>query len=308
MSKYVNIASVAFDQEHLSGHPDAGGLVLVETGHKLDALRGKGLDLVVLSEGIEAVAMKMGEAESVDQMGPWLDLYRSFAVSEKCQVVGSIKLVDKAGVHNSAVFMEPDGTIAGFFHKANLTLGELEMGLTPGGGAVCVDTRIGRLGGVICFDLNFEPLRKQYVAMKPDIIVFPSMFHGGLMQQMWAYECRSFFVSALPFHGGGILDPFGRPLALTDCYNTVARARVNLDRVMVHLDYNRDKFDKIERQYGAEVRIETPANFGSSLIYSQSEKRTALDIVAEHKLELLDDYFSRATAANAAKRERGKAG
>lgn len=302
MAKHVNIAALHFDQEYLAGQPGAGGQVLRETARKLDALKGTAVDLVVLSEGIEAVAQTMEQAESVENPGPWLELYRQFAMTEHCHVAGSIKLKDSTGTHNSIVLIDPDGSVAGSYHKSRLTIGELEMGLIPGPGAVCLDTGIGRLGVAICFDLNFDVLRRQYAAMKPDIIVFSSMFHGGLMQAMWAYECRAFLVSALSFHGGGILDPFGRPLALTDCYNPVARTRVNLDRIMVHLDYNRDRFPDIVKRYGAEVRIEIPPNIGSALIFSESGKRTALDIAGEFGLELLDDYFARAETANTARR------
>ena len=118
------------------------------------------------------------------------------------------------------------------------------------------------------------------------------------MQSAWAFECRSFFVSALPFIGGGILDPLGTPLSITDCYNKTARAQINLDSVVVHLDCNREKFIDIERKYGDKVRIQIPANIGPAIIYSNSKNRSAGDIVREFGLELLDDYFDRMRSAN----------
>ena len=118
------------------------------------------------------------------------------------------------------------------------------------------------------------------------------------MQQMWAYECRSFFASALPFHGGGIRDPFGTPLALTDCYTSVAKTTVNLDRAMAHLDFNREKFPEMEKKYIDEVVIDIPPNVGAALIYSLTDKRTAMDIVREFELELLDDYLARSIELN----------
>lgn len=297
MARFVDIASVLFEEEYLEEHPDAGDIVLRSTTENLDGLRGVGLDLVVLSEGIEAIGMKMEHAEEVDRPGPFLDLYMEFAAAEQCHVAGSVKLRQDAAVYNSVVFVGPNGDVQGAYHKTNLTIGELEEGLAPGHGAVVIDTAIGRLGGAICFDLNFEGLRKQYRELRPDIMVFPSMYHGGFMQQMWAYECGAFFVSALPFHGGGILDPLGTPLAFTHSTAKVARARVNLDRAVVHLDYNRDKFVAMTRRYGDEMKIDIPKSLGSALIYSQSQDRTAADIVREFELELLEDYFERAQRA-----------
>ncbi len=298
MSKYVKIASPLFDQEHLQNQTGARERVLKETERKLDDLKGYGLDLVVLSEGIEAVAQKLEDAEELEHPGPLLSIYIGFAASEKCHVAGSVKIREKGRIYNSIAFIAPSGKIMGAYHKTNLTIGELREGLSPGAGAICFDTEIGRIGGIICFDLNFENLRKQYADLKPDIIVFPSMHHGGLTQQIWPYECRSFFVSALPFHGGGILDPSGQAMSLTDCHKSVAMAKINLDRAIVHLDCNRDKFADIEKKYRDEVCIDIPLNIGTALLYSQSNKRTALDIVKEYGLELLDDYFKRSLDAN----------
>ncbi len=303
MAQFVKIASVLFRTRAQRCELDAHEIVLRETAETLRGLEGYGLDLVVFCEGVEAFGQTIRQAEEVDRPGAFLGLYRDFARRQRCHVAGSVKIREGGCVYNSIAFLDRDGIVRGCYHKVNLTAyGEIPAGLTSGSGPVVVETDIGRLGGIICFDLNFEEIRRQYRALRPDILCFASMYHGGLMQPLWAYECRAFLVSALPFIGGGILDPFGQPVALTDCYNSVAKATVNLDRAMVHLDLNREKFPDIERKYGERVRIDVPPNIGPALIYSQSPDRTAMDIVREFDLELLDDYFERSLAANAANR------
>jgi len=299
MAKFVNVAAVQFTKEYLTGQKNARALVLEDTAATLNNLRGLRLNLVVLSETIEALAQTIEESEEVRRPGALLSLYQEFAAAENCHVAGSVKLRDADGVHNSIVFIDPSGHVLGAYHKTFLTISEIEQGLKPGKGAVVVDSAIGRLGGAICFDLNFDELRQQYVKQQPDIITFASMYHGGLMQSAWAYSCRAFFAAALPFHGAGVFDPFGQPLAVTDCYSAVARTRINLDRVLVHLDYNREKFPAIMRRYHDEVRIDIPANIGAAAIYSQSVKRTAMEIAREFELQLLDDYFRDSAARNA---------
>ncbi len=298
MSRYLNIAGVEFASEYKRGASDAAETVLAELEEAFSRLRGYRLDLVVFSEGVEAIGQTVDTAESVDRPGPFLQKYQHFAREEQCHVAASLKIARNGHVYNSVAFIAPDGKIPGVYDKANLTYSEIDQGMTPGQGAVVVDTAIGKLGGAICFDLNFEWLRHQYRDLKPDILCFASMYHGGLMQQMWAYDCRAFFVSALPFHGSAILDPFGRPLSVTDCYTRIARACINLDRVMVHLDLNRTKFADIERTYSGEVTVDIPPNVGSAVIYSLSDARTAMDVAREFELELLDDYFTRSLALN----------
>jgi predicted amidohydrolase len=304
MARFVNIATVQFQSEWARDTPAARKSVLKEVADELEALRGYSLDLVVFSEGVAAVGQSIAEAETLAKPGAILSLYRDFARAERCHVAGSVKIREGEAVYNAVVYYGPAGEPLGVYRKTYPTVSELERGITPGPGAVVLDTAIGRLGTAICFDLNFEPLRHAYRALKPDILVFPSLYHGGLAQAAWAYECRSFFACAWQHAGGGILDPFGRSLAVNDSYRPIARATVNLDRALVHLDYNREKFPEIERKYRGEVVVDIPPNIGPALIYSLTDKRTALDVVREFGLELLDDYLVRSSGACAAKRFR----
>lgn len=297
MSKFVKIGAPIFSTKLPQSMKGATEVLVQETTEKLEELKGYGLDLIVFSEGVEA-RQDMSEAEDMKAPGPLLKTYMDFARKEKCHIAGSAKINENGNIYNSIVFIDDTGKILDAYYKMNLTQGEIEKGHKSGKKAVVVDTKIGRIGGIICFDLNFQDVREEYIKLKPDIIAFASMYHGGLMQEFWAYQCRAFFVSALYFMGGGILDPFGRPVSLTDCYTSTAMAKINLDRVMVHLDSNRDKFPAILKKYKDEVTIDIPPNIAPALIYSNTEKRTAMDLVNEFGLELLDDYLARSIEAN----------
>ncbi|MCZ7648284.1 MAG: carbon-nitrogen hydrolase family protein [Planctomycetota bacterium] len=299
MAHFVKIACVQFATQASRGAADAPKLVLNELKAALEELKGYGVQLAVFCEGVEAYGTPVDLAEDAAKPGPFLQAYAAFAQDQNCHVAGSVKLREGGRAYNSIAFLGPDGRVLGAYHKTNLTHREIEWGLTSGPGAKIVETAVGKLGGIVCFDLNFEPLRKEYKALRPDILCFASMYHGGLVQGMWAYDCRSFFASALPFMGCGVLDPFGREQAATDCYSKVAMATVNLDREIIHLDYNREKFAEIRRKYLGEAVIDIPPNVGSALLYSLTHKRRAMDIVREFELELLDDYFERALADNA---------
>lgn len=306
MAKYVTIASVLFQTRAELGpkrQADAKEIVLAETADVMASLVGRDLDLVVFSEGVEFFGQSTDDAEQIDRPGPFLKQYISFAESARSHVVGSLKVVENGRVYNSQVFIGPDGCILGVYHKMYLNVAdEIEQGLRSGEKPLVIDTEIGRLGGIICMDINIEQAREQYRSLKPDILAFSSLYHGGFQQQEWAYHCRSFFVSAFHFHGCGILDPFGRPVKLADEHNPVAVGTVNLDRAMVHLDGNRTKFPDIQKRYSGDVLIDVPPNIGSAIIYSLTDKRSATDIVAEFGLEPVDDYLTRTITANARNR------
>ncbi len=299
MAHFVNVAAVQFQPTiYYDGHHDWDRLregALESTAKTLDSLGGQGLDLIVLSESISAIGQTSANAENVKTPGPFLRLYMDFARREKTHLVGSCLLREGERVYNSAVVIGPQG-ILGRYRKTFPVPEELEQGISPGNGAAVIDTPVGRIGAAICFDLNFGELRHAYAELHPQIIAFPSMYHGGLVQEIWAYECRSYFVSATCFENCGILDPFGRPLALADDYTRVPRARINLDYVMSHRSSCIKRIPDMRRKYGLEISIEVPAHVGVALISSASPDRTARDIAREFELELLDDYLARCRA------------
>lgn len=294
MSKYIKIAAVQFDLNRVERYsPDAPEQTLTQVKENMEAVKVHQPDLVVFSEGVESLGIPVDKAETFESPGIFLNCYRDFAIKQKCHVAGSMKLREGDKVYNSVAIISPEGEFLGAYHKTFLTTGEIDMGITPGNGAVVIDTEIGRIGGVICFDLNFNELLMQYREAQPDIIVFPSMYHGGLMQATWAYQCQSYLVGALFFHGTGIRDPFGRIVDETDCHHEIAIARVNMDLVMMHNDINQDKFDDIRRKYGDKVRLDIPKNIGCFILFSESDEFSAMDIVKEFNLELRNDYFER---------------
>ncbi len=290
MSRFINIATIHFQvPEHGS---DDQRKVLDQFHEAESVLDGTGVDLVVTCEGMEAIAQTMKQAENTKRPGPMFNTYRDFAMRNKCTIAGSIKLEDGGKVYNALVYIGPDGELLGDYRKTFLTQGELKNGHSAGNGATIVDTPAGRLGGVICFDLNFDELRDAYRKLRPDVLCFSSMFHGGHLQQNWAYQCRCYFASACKDNTSDIVDPHGRILNSTNFYNRIAWARVNLDRFYMHLDGNNTRFPDIRRKYGNKVLIDTAPDLGTAVIYSLTDEISAPEMAKEFGLVGLDDYLA----------------
>ena len=91
---------------------------------------------------------------------------------------------------------------------------------------------------------------QRYAAQKPDLIVFSSMYHGGLSQEYWAYSCRSFFAGAICNDQSRILNPFGETVAASTNYYPFVTGRINLDYALVHIDRNGPKYFAAKQKYG----------------------------------------------------------
>jgi hypothetical protein len=227
-----------------------------------------------------------------------LEFFRETAKANGCYIgYSAIRALEDGTWRNSTRIIDRGGETAGIYNKNHLVIEETTQGnILCGKDAPVISCDFGRVACAICFDLNFDELRLKYKARKPDLILFSSMYHGGLMQAYWAYSCRAHFVSAIAGEESGIISPVGTWLARTTNYFDFVTHTVNLDCAVAHLDYNWGKLRAMNQKYGPGVRIYDPGYLGSVLISSEMEDKTAGELVAEFEIELLDEYMARALA------------
>ncbi len=197
-------------------------------------------------------------------------------------------------LRNMVRYLDPHGQVAGEYHKNHLVITENEeLGVRYGTRADLIQTAFGKVGNAICFDLNFDQLRLRYAEQKPELMVFSSMYHGGLMQPVWAYSCRSYLVSAVAGIGCQMFSPLGELLKHSTNYFPYMTADINLDYVPVHLDFNWPKLDAAKAKYGTSIQIQDPGFLAPVLLTSETDEFSAWDVVREFDIEPLDDYFAR---------------
>ena len=222
------------------------------------------------------------------------DFFASVSKENQCYIAFGTKHELDGVWLNSCVVLDRKGNVAGMYHKNFPTVGEMNE-IKPSDETPIIECDFGRVASAICFDLNFDELRDRYAALKPDIILFPSMYHGGVVQASWAYECRAYFVCSFGFLTGPseIRNPLGEVVATSTNYYNYAVATVNLDRKMAHLDENWGKLTALKKKYGDKVIINDPGRLGCVLITSEHDEVSADDMVKEFNIELLDGYFER---------------
>lgn len=226
------------------------------------------------------------------------NMLAEIAAEHRCYIAYAAMREDADGSRRDSLqFIGRNGELVGRYDKNHPTILEMaEYGVKRGEEAPVFELDFGRVGGVICFDLNFDRLRLHYARLKPDLLVFSSEYHGGLMQRYWAYSCRAHFVSAVVDSPSSIISPVGETVDGNTNYFNYATARINLDCAVVHLDYNRGKLNAMKRKYGDKATFKDPGYLGSVLVASESEAFTVHDLIREFELETLDDYLARSAA------------
>lgn len=258
-------------------------------------------DLIVLPELSDAYPgfdAKQAQAYYRVRGNQVRDFWAKIARENNCYVAYSAaREAEDGSWRNSIQLINRTGKLAGTYDKNHLTIGEMEDGFLCGRDASLIECDFGKVAGAICFDLNFNQLRLKHVKSRPDLVIFSSMFHGGFMQNYWAYSCRAYFIGAIHYpEPCAIISPVGEVLANTTNYFDFMTEIVNLDCCVAHLDYNRDKFAEMKKKHGSRVKIHDPGLLGSVLVSSETNEFDVHSLVEEFGIELLDDYFERALA------------
>lgn len=130
----------------------------------IERAAGKGAALVVFPEcALTGYMLSAEEAQALSEPVPGRRterLVKACKVAGMLAVVGTIDRDARGRCYNTAVLLGPDGVI-GRYHKTHLICLGVDRYLNPGEAIPGpVDTALGRLGVLICYDLRFpEPAR-----------------------------------------------------------------------------------------------------------------------------------------------------
>jgi predicted amidohydrolase len=194
-------------------------------------------------------------------------------------------------LRNTSILVGRDGEVIGRYDKMFPTIPEMQKGVTPGTLAPVFETDLGRVGLLICFDLNFPEVRVALKGSSPDIVVFSSMYRGGLQAQALAYELRAFVITSIASELGLVIDRAGR-IIKESTYEALAVALINTNSVSLHMDFNWNKMDAMLAKYGSALTFDYHTREAFFVIESTRDQDIET-LVKEFELETADDYFGR---------------
>lgn len=233
----VKIASVCYDSYSKENEFKYS---MAETIERIGALIDKTAaaehpDLMLFAETLSTRATTDGYIYE-DEEGTYCSMMRQKAREHNCFISFTFCEEREGRRHNTALLIDRNGNTVGRYLKSHLTIGEYEMGLTPGDELPVFDTEIGKIGMITCYDGYFpEPAR--ILALKgAEIILVSTAGDAGHRMIARAMEngvyvavscvCNTHVPGVMPTK---IINPQGIVLSQTETDGTWAAAEVDLN-------------------------------------------------------------------------------
>lgn len=193
-----------------------------------------GASLVVLPENFEYMGPEDGKfavAEALPEGGPILRRMCALARETKTELIlgGFIEKSPKEGkARNACIHIDETGKVKSIYRKIHLFDVDLPDGtkleesatVEPGSDIVVTDTRAGRLGLSVCYDLRFPELYRKHVDQGATLLTVPAAFtlttgkdHWHILLRARAIEAQCYVIAAAQYgHHFGTRRSYGHAL------------------------------------------------------------------------------------------------
>ena len=153
----MSVFTACIVQTHSGPYDKEGNLT--RAIRAMEEAHAKGASLILFPEMFLTGYMirdKLAELAEALEDGPAVSALRAKARELTMGVVVGLPVLDQEGgkPHNSVIFIDRDGTIAGAAHKTHMFGGEEKM-FDPGNQIRAFDTSFGRVGILVCYDGEF---------------------------------------------------------------------------------------------------------------------------------------------------------
>jgi predicted amidohydrolase len=246
----VRVAAVRFRPRRLESREANVAAFVKLVDEKVDRA-----DLVVLPEGMTVVGTGRSYVDIAEPVpGPTTESLGALARKKNAYIVAGLYERDGQAVYNTAVLIDRAGKLAGRYRKVYLPREEIEAGLTPGDDYPVFATDFGRLGLMICWDLQYADPARALALGRAEVIALPIWGGNTTLGRARAIENHVFLVSSGYDYPTEIVDPAGE---------TVARAADEPGVAIAEIDLNRRYADPwlghMRSRFFHELRTDVPA-------------------------------------------------
>lgn len=212
-------------------------------------------DLVCLPESLTYYRSGRSMAECAEPIpGPSTKYFGELAREHNLYIVAGLTERDGTVVYNTAALLGPDGKLVGKYRKVCLPREEIEAGVTPGEHYPVFDTRFGKLGMMVCWDVHFPEVARNLSSGGAEVIAMPIWGGNPALAKARAIENQIYLVSSTytdvsnKTMVSGVWDREGRLLVENGAeWGKVLVTEVDLGR-RVYWDWLGDFKARIERE------------------------------------------------------------
>lgn len=257
-------------------------------------------DILALPESftLSGLAQPRIEEMAEDLPGATLDMVASYAREQRTYILCPILARRPDGLYIEAFLIDRSGQIAGSYQKHHPVVegsaySRVEYGSRPGSAMPVFDTDFGRIGVQICFDAEYQDGWEALDKAGAEIIFWLSAYDGGRSVTSKAWDYHRFVVSAVQTRYARIVNIMGETLAITGAHDRIVACDIDLDTVLLHMDFNKTQIQDIRNKYGPAVSMHMYHEEGYFTLQSNRADLPVSQVVEEFNLEPLKDYIRR---------------
>jgi predicted amidohydrolase len=212
-------------------------------------------DLIVFPEGMTVVGTPLKYAEVSEPVpgGPTTTALGALAKEKGAWIVAGVYEREGSLVYNTAILIDRDGRYAGKYRKVYLPREEIEAGLTPGNSYPVFDTDFGKVGLMICWDVQYSDPARALALKGAELILLPIWGGNVTLTRARAIENSVFLATSGYDIASLILDPKGETIAASETDGTAAIATIDLNR-----RYEWEWLGDMRGRFMREVRLDVP--------------------------------------------------
>ncbi|MBI3696403.1 MAG: carbon-nitrogen hydrolase family protein, partial [Acidobacteria bacterium] len=171
-------------------------------------------------------------------------------------IVAGVYEREGAAIYNTAVLLDRAGKLAGKYRKVYLPREEIEGGLTPGNDYPVFQADFGKVGMMICWDVQYADPARALALRGAELILMPIWGGNETLGKARAIENHVFLAASGYDYPTYVMDPDGELLSLARERGTAAVATIDLNRRYVN-----DWLGEMRERFMKELRLDLKAEW-----------------------------------------------
>ncbi|MCL5674880.1 MAG: carbon-nitrogen hydrolase family protein [Candidatus Omnitrophica bacterium] len=279
-----------------SGIKEEASVILKKVRERIEKLGADKPDIILLSEMFAncpcacSYAETQKSAQSID--GPISEELSSLAKKFHSYIAFGLLRQSGKSFYNSIVLLDRNGKPVWIYDKVTPMIDEIKKcHIIPGKKPISYSSDFGRIGGVICFDINFSELAEIYFRQGTELLLFSSAFPGGRLLDMWAVRYGFNIMGSTWFDNNRVIDCTGATVGRTSDVFPYTTTVLNLNRRVVHMDNNLSKIENMLNKYKGDIILEDLRDEATCVITSLKKGLEVSELIKEFKITTLPAYF-----------------